>query len=116
MTLYKEWHNFTIYGDFERVSSEAERLDTSQAIRFKPNITSELLRYSEEEVEQRGVLKMEADFVGPGDEFVAMQINPRGHVTLWTTKHVYEITRHLGVETMKRMPRYPPDHTFGPDK
>ena len=82
MTLHKEWHGFTMYPDWEKMSSEAQRLDTSQAIRFKPNTSSELLRYSEEEVARRGVLKMEADFVFPGDEFVAMQLNPRGHVTL----------------------------------
>jgi len=110
MTLYREWHNFTIYPDFERVSSEVQRLDTSQAIRFKPNTPSELLRYSEEEVARRGVLEIKEDFVEPGDKFVAMQVLPRGHVTIWTTKYVYEIIRDLGVEKMKRMPRYPPDH------
>ncbi len=116
MTLYKEWHNFTIYPDFERVSSEAQRLDTSQAIRFKPNTPSELLRYSEEEVARRGALNMEEDFVGPGDEFVAMEINLTGHVSIWTTKHVYQILSDGWMHRMRRMPRYPPDYIFGPDK
>lgn len=115
MTLYKKWHNFILHVDPERVSTEAQRLDTSQAIRFKPNIPSELLRYSEEEVARRGVLKMEMDFVEPGDEFVAMQINPRGHVTIWTAKYVYEIIRDLQVEKMRRFSRHPPDHTSGPN-
>lgn len=111
MTLYKEWHDFTMYPDWEKVSSEAQRLDTSQAIRFKPNTPSELLRYNEEEVERRGILNLEEDFAYSGDKFVAMQINPRGHVTLWTTKYVYELVRDLGVEKMHRSPRNPPNHT-----
>ena len=113
MTLYKEWRDFTIYPDLEKVVSEAQRLDTSQAIRFKPNTPSELLRYSEEEVAQRGVLRIEEDFVEQGDKFVAMQIFPRGYVTIWTSRYVYEIICDLGVEKMKRMPRHPPDHVQG---
>lgn len=100
-----------MYPDWEKVSNLAQRLDTSQAIRFKQNTPSELLRYSEEEVARRGILNLEEDFAYSADKFVAMQFNPGGHVTLWTTKHVYELIRDLGVEKMHRSPRNPPDES-----
>jgi len=115
MTLYKKWHNFILHVDPERVSTEVQRLDTSKSIRFKTRTTAEMLLYSDEEVAQRGVVKREADFVEPGDKFEAMDINPKGHVTIWTTKHVYEILRDGQTERMRRFPRYPPDHIFGPN-
>ncbi len=109
MTLYREWHDFVLYCDTEKVSSEAQRLYTSDAIRFKTHFAAELLLYSRKELERRGTLCVEEDFAYSGDKFVAMQINPRGRVTIWTTKYVYEIIRELGVEKMKRFPRNPPD-------
>ncbi len=111
MALYREWRNFVIHCDTEKVSSEAQRLDTSNAIRFKTHFAAELLLYSREEVEQRGVIQVEEDFAFSGDKFVAMQINPRGHVTIWTTKYVYQLLRELGVEKMRRFPRNPPDES-----
>ncbi len=82
MTLYKNWHNFILYANTDRVNTEGQRLNTSRAIRFKPHNASELLLYSDEEMAQRGVLQIKEDFVEYDDEFEAIQINPTGHVTI----------------------------------
>ncbi len=109
MTIFREWHDLRQYRDSEKITTEAQRLDVSQAIRSKANTTRETKKYSQEQVEQYGVVKLIEDFVYSDDEFEAMEVNAMGHVTIWTKKYVYGIIRDGQTERFRAFPRNPPD-------
>ncbi len=108
MTLYREWHDLLHYRDSEKITTEAQRLDISQAIRFETNSAREYLQYAEGEIEHRGVVVPETNFVASDDEFEAMEINAIGHVTIWTRDYVFGIIRDGNAERFRGFPRHPP--------
>lgn len=109
MTLYREWRDLRHFRDPDRITTEAQRLDISQAIRFRTNSPSELKQIPHEQVEQYGVVRLKEDFVYSDDEFEAMEVNAIGHVTIWTKKYVYGIIRDGQTERFRAFPRNPPD-------
>lgn len=104
--IYHSWIVIVIYPlDPSRVLTREERLDTSHAVRivgenFKPSL------HPQDAVVTQDMVVRDAG------EFVAMEIDDYGFVTVWAENKVYYLLRDRGLEKFIGLRRNPPteDH------
>jgi hypothetical protein len=99
MILYDKWHNFVIWPTHpDRVSTAAERLDTS------------CLGADSREHARNGSAKLvtQTIVVDKDDAFEQMAVGEFGDITIWTRDKVWCVRRAHGMEKLMYLPRHPP--------
>ena len=110
--LFHEWQDFVIYPtEPQKVRTRTERIDVGLGWR-RGSDGKYPSNYSQSS--GRGAIIDQKFVVSCDDEFECLEIDDFGHVTIWTRKKVWLLTRtghQSGIEKLIYVPRHPPKPT-----
>ena len=106
--IFREWHDFVVYPlEPDKVSSRAQRLDTSMGHRLQSN--GEYGDGYTPSSPRGAVIPLSAVII-EDDQFEAMEIDDYGQVCVWTRDRVWALFRvgnEGGIEKLQYLPRHP---------